>query len=174
MHTSNTIHEALIETTSNDESLRTCKTTIAALASGAEHLHKRSSRVTPGLTLHPTGCCVLKHDYLNTFKRIPESLKLSKISIGKCTRLLWENVIKVALENQIKIWITRRITIIKLRTKLNFGFKQSRTSSLRSLLRRLDETSDSRKFRCKIDIDWFVRQYKCPEVKFQGVRWSFI
>ena len=29
-------------------------------------------------------------------------------------------------------------------------------------------------FRHKIDIDWFERQYKWPEVKFQGVRWSFI
>ena len=33
--------------------------------------------------------------------------------------------------------------------------RQSRTSSLRSKLHRLDETSDSRKFPYKIDIDWF-------------------
>ena len=51
---------------------------------------------------------------------------------------------------------------------------QSRTSNLRSLLRRLDETSDSRTFRYKIDIDWFERQNEWPEVKFQEVRWSFI
>ena len=30
---------------------------------------------------------------------------------------------------------------------------------------RLNETSDSRKLRYKIDIDWFERQYKLPEVK---------
>ena len=36
---------------------------------------------------------------------------------------------------------------------------QSRTSSLRSLLRRLDETSDSQKFRYKTDIDWFEVRY---------------
>ena len=42
----------------------------------------------------------------------------------------------------------------------------SYTSSLRSLqLRRLDETSDSRKFRYSIDFDWFERQCKCTEVK---------
>ncbi len=34
-------------------------------------------------------------------------------------------------------------------------FAQARTSSLRSILRNLDDTSDFRKFRCKIDFDWF-------------------
>ena len=33
----------------------------------------------------------------------------------------------------------------------------SRTSSLRSLLRRLDETSDSRKIRLRSDSDWFFK-----------------
>ena len=33
----------------------------------------------------------------------------------------------------------------------------SRTSSLRSLLRRLEETSDSRKIRSRSDSDWFVK-----------------
>ena len=35
--------------------------------------------------------------------------------------------------------------------------RHSRTSSLRSLLRRLDETSDSRKIRLRSDSDWFFK-----------------
>ena len=50
---------------------------------------------------------------------------------------------------------------------------QSRTSSLRSLLRRLDETSDSRKFRYKIDVDWFERQYKMAGSKIPRSGRSF-
>ena len=37
------------------------------------------------------------------------------------------------------------------------GPTHSRTSSLRSLLRRLEETSDSRKIRLRSDSDWFVK-----------------
>ena len=40
---------------------------------------------------------------------------------------------------------------------------QSRSSSLRSLLRRLEETSGSPKFRYRINFDWFRRQYKWLE-----------
>ena len=41
----------------------------------------------------------------------------------------------------------------------------SRTSSLRPLLRRLEETSDSRKIRLRSDSDWFLKkQCKWPEV----------
>ena len=36
-------------------------------------------------------------------------------------------------------------------------YTHSRTSSLRSLLRRLEETSDSRKIRLRSDSDWFVK-----------------
>ena len=33
-----------------------------------------------------------------------------------------------------------------------------------------DETSDSRKFDYRINSDWFERQQKSPEVKYQGIR----
>ena len=54
-------------------------------------------------------------------------------------------------------------------TSLLFLYKrwlvfQSRSSSLRSLLYRLDQTSNSRKFHHRIDFDWFERQYKWQEV----------
>ena len=39
---------------------------------------------------------------------------------------------------------------------------------------RRDKTRDSRKFRYRADFDWLERQYKWPEVKYQGVRWSFV
>ena len=41
------------------------------------------------------------------------------------------------------------------------------TLSLCSLLCRLDKTSDSRKFGCKVDTDWFERPYKWLEVNFK-------
>ena len=53
-------------------------------------------------------------------------------------------------------------------------WNQSPTSSLCSLLRRLDKMSNSRKLHYRIDFDWFERQYKWPEVKYQIVYWSFI
>ena len=42
---------------------------------------------------------------------------------------------------------------------------QCRTSRLPSLLRTLDETSDPRKFRYRIDFDWFKRTIKMAGIK---------
>ena len=81
-------------------------------------------------------------------------------------------LVKSAVHYHALLVHTKRGT--KLKRVLWLLKEQSRNLSLCSLLRRLVETSYSRKFRYKIDIDWFVRQYKWPEVKFQGVRQSFI
>ena len=41
------------------------------------------------------------------------------------------------------------------------------------LLCRLDETNDPRKYRFRINFDWFERQYKWPEVKYQQHGFTF-
>ena len=78
------------------------------------------------------------------------------------------------IERHLVVSVSRATRFADHVTKRKGGTLWDENVSLRSLHRRLDETSDSQTSRKRIDFNCFERGNEWPKAKFQGFRWSFI